>query len=56
MIQTGKDSKQKVLVKGYTTNSGRIVPDHYRSTPYVSDGPKGTFIGRRLINPKRQFR
>lgn len=48
-----KETKKKVLVKGYTTSTGRVVPDHYRSTPNVSDGPKGTFIERRLINPKR---
>lgn len=55
MAPTNKDNKKRVFVKGYTTNTGRVVPDHFRSTPYVSDGPKGTFIGRRLINPKRQL-
>lgn len=47
-------SKKRVFVKGYTTGSGRVVPDHYRSTPYIADGPKGTFIERRLANPKRR--
>jgi hypothetical protein len=46
-------SKKKVFVKGYTTSAGRIVPDHYRTTPDVADAPKGTFIERRRINPKR---
>jgi hypothetical protein len=45
--------KKKVSVKGYVTKSGRIVPDHFRATPDVADGPKGTFIERRLTNPKR---
>lgn len=49
-----EDSKKRVFVKGYTTNTGRVVPDHYRSTPYVADCPKGTFIERRLSNPKRR--
>jgi hypothetical protein len=49
-----EESKKRVFVKGYTTGTGRIVPDHYRSTPYIADGPKGTFIERRLINPKRR--
>ncbi len=53
MANTTKEGKKKVFVKGYTTNTGRVVPDHVRSTPYVSDGPKGTFIGRRLTNPKK---
>ena len=44
---------KKVYVKGYTTTTGRIVPDHYRTTPDVTDAPKGTFIERRQINPKR---
>ena len=48
------ENKKRVFVKGYTTRSGREVPDHYRSTPYIADGPKGTFIERRLINPKRR--
>ncbi len=47
-------NKKHVFVKGYTTNTGRVVPDHYRSTPYVADSPKGTFIERRLSNPKRR--
>ncbi len=45
---------KRVFVKGYTTRSGREVPDHYRSTPYVADRPKGTFIERRLSNPKKR--
>lgn len=49
-----EEKGKRVFVKGYTTGSGRIVPDHFRSTPYVSDGPKGTFIERRLINPKQK--
>ena len=49
-----EESKKRVFVKGYTTGSGRVVPDHYRSTPYIADGPKGTFIERRLINPKQR--
>ncbi len=44
---------KRVLVKGYTTTTGRIVPDHYRSAPVTTDTPKGTFIVRRLINPKK---
>lgn len=55
MARSTKENKKRVLVKGYTTSSGRVVPDHYRSTPYVSDGPKGTFIERRLTNPKRRL-
>lgn len=47
------ESKKKVLIKGYTTASGRTVPDHYRSSPAAADSPKGTFIERRLLNPKR---
>lgn len=57
MEHTGKQpdrNKKQVFVKGYTTNTGRVVPDHYRSTPYVADSPKGTFIERRLSNPKRK--
>ncbi len=53
-IKPVEESKKRVFVKGYTTSSGRIVPDHYRSTPYIADGPKGTFIERRLINPKQR--
>jgi hypothetical protein len=52
--KSGEEDKKKVFVKGYTTGTGRIVPDHYRSTPYIADGPKGTFIERRLLNPKRR--
>ena len=48
------ENKKRVFVKGYTTWSGRVVPDHFRSTPYIADGPKGTFIERRLSNPKRR--
>ncbi len=50
---TTQRNKKKVLIKGYTTASGRTVPDHYRSSPRSDDTPKGTFIERRLINPKR---
>ena len=46
--------KKKVPVKGYTTKSGRVVPDHFRATPDLDDAPKGTFIERRKINPKKQ--
>ncbi len=52
--KTGGEGKKRVFVKGYTTETGRVVPDHYRSTPYIADGPKGTFIERRLANPKRR--
>lgn len=54
--QTGSNdpqSKKKVLIKGYTTAAGRTVPDHYRSSPAAADSPKGTFIERRILNPKR---
>lgn len=57
MERTSKQSgaaTKRVFVKGYTTNTGRVVPDHFRSTPYVADCPKGTFIERRLSNPKRK--
>jgi hypothetical protein len=54
--KTLDSGKRQVFVKGYTTEAGRIVPDHYRSIPYASDGPKGTFIERRLINPKQKRR
>ncbi len=50
---TGNSGK-RVFVKGYTTGTGRIVPDHYRATPYIADSPKGTFIERRLLNPKQK--
>jgi hypothetical protein len=51
-IKAVTERGKRVFVKGYTTATGRIVPDHYRSVPDVADGPKGTFIERRLINPK----
>jgi hypothetical protein len=51
--ERASESKKKVHVKGYTTATGRVVPDHYRTTPDVADAPKGTFIERRQINPKR---
>jgi hypothetical protein len=54
-IKPGKEGKKRVFVKGYTTETGRVVPNHYRSTPYVADAPKGTFIERRLANPKRRI-
>lgn len=56
MDKFGKNTssgKKKVLVKGYTTNTGREVPDHYRSSPTSIDVPRGTFIERRLLNPKK---
>lgn len=54
MAQTDRNTK-KVFVKGYTTKSGRVVPDHYRSTPSTSDGPKGSFIERRARARRRRF-
>jgi hypothetical protein len=53
-LKPEKEGKKRVFVKGYTTETGRVVPDHYRSTPYVADTPRGTFIERRLANPKRR--
>ncbi len=53
-LKSVEESKKRVYVKGYTTGSGRVVPDHFRSTPYIAYGPKGTFIERRLINPKQR--
>ncbi len=53
-IKPREDDRKRVLVKGYTTSTGRVVPDHYRATPYIADTPKGTFIERRLTNPKRK--
>lgn len=32
--------KKKVYVHGYTTDDGRVVPTHYRSTPNTSTGAK----------------
>lgn len=52
-VKYSSGSKKKVLVKGYTTNAGREVPDHYRSAPTNTDAPRGTFIERRLLNPKK---
>jgi hypothetical protein len=54
--KASEDGKKRVFVKGYTTGTGRVVPDHYRATPYIADGPKGTFIERRLLNPKQRHR
>ncbi|MDR2913062.1 MAG: hypothetical protein LBV38_07250 [Alistipes sp.] len=53
---SSSENLKRIFVKGYTTASGRVVPDHYRSTPYVDDAPKGTFIERRLINPPKRTR
>jgi len=39
MAQTDA-GKKKVYVHGYTTDDGKKVPNHYRSTPNTSDGPK----------------
>ncbi len=44
-LKSVEESKKRVFVK---------VPDHYRSTPYIADSPKGRFIERRLINPKQR--
>jgi hypothetical protein len=46
------DGKKRVFVRSYTTSAGRTVPDHYRATPYTANIPKGTFLERRLLNPK----
>lgn len=54
MTQNEKN-KKKVFVKGYTTENGRVVPDHYRSTPSTADGPKGSFIERRYARKHRRF-
>jgi hypothetical protein len=51
-IKPREENNKKVFVRGYTTSTGRVVPDHYRANPDIMGAPKGTFIERRLLNPK----
>lgn len=39
MAKTAED-KKKVYVHQYTTKDGVTIPQHYRSTPNTSTGPK----------------
>lgn len=55
MTPTTEKTTKGVFVKGYTTADGRVVPDHYRSTPSTSDAPKGSFIERRALRRHRRY-
>ncbi|MDR0907362.1 MAG: hypothetical protein LBM63_01935 [Rikenellaceae bacterium] len=55
MKQATEKTTKGVFVKGYTTANGRVVPDHYRSTPSAAYAPKGSFIERRAMRKHRRY-
>jgi hypothetical protein len=55
MAPNSEKNSKGVFVKGYTTSNGRVVPDHYRSTPSTADAPKGSFIERRMMRQRRRY-